>query len=127
MPKFSIAQYAKILFQTVSSTQKQDIPLVVNNFSEFVKKNQMMKKMPAILKSFVELVKKQEGEKHVSVISAFPLQNSIKKTINDMFGGKADIAVSEDKSLIGGMILKTENTIFDASIKTQLQKMKERI
>ncbi len=125
MAKLSIGQYAKILFEATQDLKKEEMLAVVHNFSEFVKKNQMMKKMPYIVDAFLALVKKKEGITDVQVTTAFALQSPLKKIIHDMFGGKVNMHVAEDKSLLGGIILKTENKIFDASVRTQLQKMKE--
>ena len=51
------------------------------------------------------------------------LKNSIDKTIKK----NAEISISVDKAIIGGIKLKIENTFLDASIQNQLQMLKNKL
>ncbi|MAJ33095.1 MAG: hypothetical protein CMF95_00860 [Candidatus Marinimicrobia bacterium] len=51
------------------------------------------------------------------------LKNSIDKTIKK----NAEISISVDKTIIGGIKLKIENTFLDASIQNQLQMLKNKL
>ena len=51
------------------------------------------------------------------------LKNSIDKTLKK----NAEISVSVDKTIIGGIKLKIENTFLDASIQNQLQMLKNKL
>ena len=51
----------------------------------------------------------------------------IKTKIEELFGKKAEITVKLDPSIIGGFIVKVADKVLDASIKTQLEKLKKAI
>ena len=127
MKTLSARQYAKVLFEITQDLQKKDLEEAVQKFIEMVVQNHAEKKLAEILNEFERYSKKMDGYVEMEVSSAFPLTEALKKNINEIFGGKTEMTVTEDASLLGGVVIKTENKIFDASLKTQLQKMKEQI
>ena len=127
MKTLSPQQYAKALYEATRGLEKKHVEEAVEAFIQMIRQNHEEKKLPQILNEFEVYSKKQEGYIEMEVTSAFPLSNSVKKQINEIFGGKAEMKVKEDGSLLGGVIIKTDNKIFDASVKTQLQKMREQI
>lgn len=127
MKTLSAKQYAKILFEITKDLQKKDLEEAVQKFIDMVAQNHAEKRLPEILQEFEAYSKKMDGYVELEIISAFPLTSELKKNVNEIFGGKTEMKVVEDKSLIGGVVIKTENKIFDASVKTQLQKMKDQI
>lgn len=127
MRKLSIKQYAKVLFEITQDLPKKELEKAVPMFIEMIQKNHAEKKLSQILNEFEKYAKKLEGYVEMNVKTAFPLSSFAKKQINEIFGGKTEMTMSEDASLLGGVVITTENKIFDASLKTQLQKMKEHI
>lgn len=127
MPKLSVGQYAKILYETTRGLNKTEMEPVIQAFVNLVIENQMKKKLPYIIEKFESLSKKMDGVVEMEVTSAHALSNVIQKQVEETFGGKVEMKLKEDPSLIGGVTIKTENKIFDASIKTQLLKMKEQL
>lgn len=55
------------------------------------------------------------------------LLDEIKKKIKETTGRDVVIAFHKNPSLIGGVVVKIDNTILDGSVKTQLELMKEKI
>jgi len=51
----------------------------------------------------------------------------IKAKIEELFGKKAQITLKLDPSIIGGFIVKVADKVLDASIKTQLEKLRKAI
>jgi F-type H+-transporting ATPase subunit delta len=68
------------------------------------------------------------GRQKVSVTSAYPLTEAEKVELEKLFssitGKKAALDVSVDKSLIGGIVARVGGTVYDGSVKNQLEKMK---
>ncbi len=125
MKKLSINQYAKILYDITVGQKPEEMSKGISAFIEFVQKNRAWKKMNEIGEAFQKYSKKQEGWVELHITSAQKLSQEIIEEVKKNFGTKVEVTTSEEKSLIGGIKVQTDNKIFDASVKTQLQKMKE--
>lgn len=51
----------------------------------------------------------------------------IRKRLGELTGKEVILTCSSNPALLGGLVLKIENTILDGSLKTQLELMKEKI
>lgn len=65
--------------------------------------------------------------KEVEVRTKTPINSEIRKLITNKFGAKIKITEKIDSKMQGGIIVKTENTIFDGSLKNQLKKLKNKL
>ncbi len=83
-----------------------------------------------ILESFLDLKDDSEGKVKASVKTAVQFDDSETKKIKekiDGFTGKNSIAdFAEDKSLIGGFTIQVKDVVLDASIKRQLENLRNR-
>lgn len=72
-----------------------------------------------------------EGYVDAEVVSAFPLtkeaEKQLAKTVEGVLKRKVHFKVSEDKSLIGGVIVRAGDTVIDASVSGQLQKLAKKL
>src|SRR3972149_6552895 len=53
--------------------------------------------------------------------------DDIRKRLGELTGKELILTCSSNPALLGGLVLKIENTILDGSLKTQLELMKEKI
>lgn len=120
-------QYAKILYGLTEGKKGNDLDRSTKVFATFLKKSYALKSLPYIVKELEALVLKKEGKEPIHVKSAGPLSSAVQKSIQDIFGKKADITTEIDKTLIGGVTIRQGNTIFDASIITQLAALKQEL
>jgi F-type H+-transporting ATPase subunit delta len=60
----------------------------------------------------------------VSVRSAYPLnaelEQALKQRVAEMTGKEVEMTVEDDSSLIGGLVVRVGDTLYDGSIKAQL-------
>lgn len=67
----------------------------------------------------------------VKVRSAFPLSGDAKQRLlsrlSEMTGKNVEMAVEDDRSLLGGIIVAVGDTLYDGSVKTQLANIRELI
>lgn len=56
-----------------------------------------------------------------------PLLEEIKRKISSATGKEALVSFSKNPALLGGLVVRMENTILDGSLKTQLERMREKI
>lgn len=65
----------------------------------------------------------------VSVRTAFPLSDDlvaeIRKTMEGLTRKNVEMVIEEDPSLLGGMVVKVGDTLYDGSAKAQLNKIRE--
>ena len=84
-----------------------------------------------IAEAYSKLEDDISGRIKVTVLSPVDMDAStldeIKKKIGAATGKEAVVSCSKDASLIGGMVVKVGNTILDGSLKTQIERMKEKI
>jgi F-type H+-transporting ATPase subunit delta len=84
-----------------------------------------------IAKAYIQEDKKQKGIRDCEIISAIPLSEDLRKSLTleaeKLAGGKVDITEKVDSSIIGGYILKVQDLQWDASVKTNLSKIREQI
>ncbi|MGH7885876.1 MAG: ATP synthase F1 subunit delta [Thermodesulfobacteriota bacterium] len=73
-------------------------------------------------------LKEAAGKISAELITAEELASSdfekIKEAISKATGKEVEILVKVDPSIIGGMIAKVEDRVYDSSIKTQLERMR---
>lgn len=127
MKRLTDNQYAKVLFTLTSECQPKEIPNAVASFLSFVKKQQAQKRLPYVLALYQKLVDRQSGIMELEMTSARALSATTQNNVKAVFGGKVLMKTLEDPDLIGGVIVKTENKIFDGSIRTQLKKLKQHL
>ncbi|MFA5211025.1 MAG: ATP synthase F1 subunit delta [Patescibacteria group bacterium] len=127
MSKLLPAQYAKILFNLTKDAKKDDLEDVIKNFFSFLKKEHVLKKADYIIKEFIKFSKKQEGIQEIEIISSAKISNEKIKEISKLFGEKTEVKTEIEPDIIGGLIIETDDTILDASVKTQLNKLKQHL
>jgi F-type H+-transporting ATPase subunit delta len=81
--------------------------------------------------NFRVLYSKATGIKSAELITAVKLDEDQLQQFNDLiqahFGGKAEVVTKVDELLLGGFILKVEDQQLDASVSTQLKKMRREL
>lgn len=84
--------------------------------------------LSGILSSYQELMDKVLRKIQVEVKTAFPLKNDLtqrlQKGLEEMTGKSVEMAISEDASLLGGLVVRVGDTYYDGSIRTQLNNIR---
>ncbi|MGC9330936.1 MAG: ATP synthase F1 subunit delta [Bacteroidales bacterium] len=114
----------KIFSDAFSQLTMDFIRLVINNGRE--------KHIPAMCRHIEKLYKQHENIHSIHLYTAMELDDNVKKKINvsvkdALSASKLEMVESVDKSIIGGFILRTEDFMYDASLKTQLAKVKQQL
>ena len=125
MKKNSVKQYAISLWLATQGLKGKDLDSALAAFAALLARERALKKTEIIIAEFIRYAKEQAGEKDLEIISARPLSDKIVNSIKKLFGEKVEAARTVDSSLLGGVIIKTRDEILDASVKTQLNKLKQ--
>ncbi|MDO8527919.1 MAG: ATP synthase F1 subunit delta [Deltaproteobacteria bacterium] len=102
----------------------------IQNFFKLLLARGRMELFPSILEAFEAFVREVENVviARVQVAeeqSAKPLLGDLKKALERMTSKKVEFKIEEDKSLIGGLKVRVGDTIYDASIAGELERIKE--
>jgi len=83
-----------------------------------------------IFKEFLDLVDRKNGVVKARVNSAFELNDQLRKSmvadLEKKTGKKVSADYSVDSNLIGGFIVRIEDTVYDASVKHQLSLLRSK-
>ncbi len=117
-------EYAIALYQVTQQAPASALDAVLKNFVQVLYKDQKLRHAGAIIAEFEAYAKKQAGVVSIAITSARELDTSTIQIIKKIFGEKVEATEHIDENLIGGFVVREENKIFDASLKTQLTKLK---
>lgn len=98
------------------------------DFLHLLLKNNREVYLDEICLNFQGLYSKLTGIKMAQLVTAVKLDDIQMERFNELiqvhFGGKAEVLTKVDENLLGGFILKVEDQQLDASVSTQLKRMK---
>lgn len=101
------------------------------NFTLLLMDKDRFRQIPAIAEEFSRLVDVHKGNVRAEVTSASELsaaqQNELKKALAAVTGKNVLLETQLDPTLIGGAVTRVGGVVYDGSVRTQLQKMREAI
>lgn len=127
MKKLGTAQYAKILFELTREKSGDALDRALDVFLAFLRDRGASGKISAIVDAFRSLAKEADGIVPVDMTAARELSQPERDAIVLLVTKKPDIRLSVDPSIIGGVVMRAGNTLYDASIKSQLQRLKKEL
>jgi F-type H+-transporting ATPase subunit delta len=134
MPKITSQQYATALFDAVSETNPKDQDKVLDNFVRILAQNGDLGKYDEIDAEFRKLKLESQGirEAEVTISREAELNTTIIKELNDVVQAsgllsKLDVKTRVDASIIGGVVVRVDDTLIDASVRTQLNNLNSQL
>jgi F-type H+-transporting ATPase subunit delta len=119
--KFGIMD--SILKDYISEVSLSLIKLVVQNRRELY--------LPRIARNFMDLYRKNKGISSATLVTAGQVDEGTLKRIRGLiakaYDSEIELGTSVDKELIGGFVLTVEGLRYDASVASNLQKMKKQL
>ena len=122
--KISNRQLAKDLYHTLKEVNQKDHSQLLKNFIDVLIKLRKMSQANRIIEEYVAYEKEMNGEVRLEVTTMHTLSDEIKKILGKQFGGKVDLKETVDTEILGGIIVKSKNTIYDASVRGALHQLK---
>lgn len=120
---------AKKLAKTLYEISHQDNTKELDNFFNFCDQKNLNYLLPNILKYYREILAKKSSQNTVLIKSTHQLDkktlDAIKKKINATKDTKVEQKI--DPETLGGFIAEYRNKVFDASLKNQLAKLKNKL
>ncbi len=85
--------------------------------------------VPGISRELDTMIDEKIGRVSAEVISARRLtpahENKIREQLERLSGKKVELTTAEDPELLGGIVARVGDIVFDASLRTQLQQIRE--
>jgi F-type H+-transporting ATPase subunit delta len=120
----TVERYAQALYDAVSEVRSEDQDKVIENFARILVESGDSKLLPEIEEAFRTIKNRSEGIKQIEVVTARE-HAEILKTVNEQVGKDSDIKYKIDQNLIGGVIVRVDDTLIDGSIKNSLEELKK--
>lgn len=104
---------------------------VVSNFLRVLNRHGRMDLLPAIAAAARARLDVRHGRKRATVRTAVPLDDgqvgAIRDRLRSMLAGEPVVRLEVDPSLIGGLVVQVGDDVFDASVATQLDRLRRRL
>jgi len=116
-------QYAQALYDAVSETNPKDYDKVMDNFVKILSTNGDIAQYKEIEEQYKQLDRKAKGISEVEVTFAKEHSTKILGDLNSVVQGKAEFKTKIDEGIVGGVVVRVDDTLIDASVKTQLDNL----
>lgn len=125
----TIQQYAEALLLAVQEANPKDHDRVLDNFVNILHANADLGKYEQIVAEFEKMDLASQGVKKAELTLARDAEVSeqILNELNDIAGAKLKLEKKVDESIIGGMVLRVDDTLIDASVKGQLDRLQGKL
>lgn len=101
----------------------------VRNFIAVIMDNQRLSELPEILAAYDQVADAGLGLAEAEITTAFDLNDEDRKGLEaqvaKLAGGKVRVAYKQDKSLLGGAVVKIGSTVYDGSVRGSLEQLKQ--
>jgi F-type H+-transporting ATPase subunit delta len=126
----SVEMGTKLKVLDALATRIQMLPQV-RNFVAVILEHQRLAELNEILNEFNEVIDRNSGAVEARVTSAHPMnqqdREQMESQIAKLAGARVRATYSEDPSLLGGAVVEIGSTVYDGSIRAQLQQLKQRL
>ena len=122
MKKHTVRDFAKALYEVTKGLKEKQIPEVLDAYLRLVTESGMRSKLPSIIDEFASYAAMKEGTLPIHMSTKEGMDGKAKKRIEERFGER-EIVESKDERIHGGFRLRDGDTIYDATIDTQLKKL----
>ena len=104
---------------------------LTGNFLGLLAQNRRLDLLTGMIDGFLAELAERRGEYSADVRVATALTpaqtESLAAQLRDLAGGKVHLAVREDKSLLGGLVVKMGSRLIDASVKGKLERLERQL
>lgn len=127
-PAFAADSRKKILTQVVQTQQLSDL---TGKFLSLLLERDRLGHLPGIVNCYRRLLNEAKGRVDAKVVSASalepPMVEGVLQQLRRLSGKQVVLQQEVDSSLLGGLLVELEGKVYDGSVRTQLENMKQRI
>jgi F-type H+-transporting ATPase subunit delta len=127
----SPAQPLRARLDVLDKTLKGRVPDSVLRMSKLLAQRGAVSTLPSIATEYRRLLNRQRGIVEALVTSAAPLSpdetDAVRRKVEKMTDRTVDLDVQVDESLIGGLTVRIGDTLYDASVRGRLERLREQL
>ena len=125
--KFTVKQYAQSLYEVLTDSNPKDHDRVIENFISILKSNGDLASYEKIIIEVDLLFQtaNQTSKIEVTTASETSITPSLLKELNKLAKDKAEVTTKVDDKIIGGVIIRVDDQLIDASISAQLNNLEK--
>ncbi len=127
-PTVAYEQKSKLLNELIARTKVRP---TTANFLRVLLKNQRLAELPAVNAKFTQVLDERAGLVTAHVTSARPLDSSLRSGLEDTLAAvtkrRIRVNFNTDESLLGGIVTRIGSTIYDGSVRHQLDRLRQEI
>jgi F-type H+-transporting ATPase subunit delta len=103
----------------------------VRNFVAVIMSHERLNELNEILAEYATVVDQQTAVSEADVTTARPLHEAdraeLESRIVALAGGSVRTSYHQDEALLGGAVVRIGSTVYDGSVRAQLQQLKEKL
>ncbi len=128
--KITPKKYAESLLEATKGKSKKEVTEIVARLVDIMAVNKDLNKFESVLKYFSKYWNAKNGIVVVDVVMANELNKKMTNDLNDFILKMLDVEKIKvrskiDKSILGGVVIKQGDTIYDGSLRNRLYSLKE--
>lgn len=127
-PTIPYDQKRKVLTTLIARTR---VSPMTANFLQVLLQNHRLTELGEVNKRFAHVLDERAGMVSAEVTTARPVspsaQDALRAKLAAMTGKNVSLSFKTDEELIGGMVTRIGSTIYDGSVRGQLQQVKEKL
>ncbi len=127
-PTVAYEQKGSVLNELIARTKVRP---TTANFLRTLLKNQRLAELPQVNANLAQTLDLRAGVVSAEITSARPVADETKALLAEklglLTGKKARLTFDTDESLLGGIVTRIGSTIYDGSVRNQLQRLREEL
>ncbi len=104
---------------------------IMRNFLFVITDHRRTQLIPEIIAAFQQVIRQRQGVAEAEISSAVELseaqKNELAATLGRLTGKKIETKYSLDRALLGGAVVRIGDTIYDGSLRSRLNAMRNRL
>lgn len=127
--KFTVKQYAQSLMEVLENTAPKQQDRVIDNFISILETNGDSAAYEKIVAEVEKLIGKQAETSQVTITTTGKtnVTPSLLKELNQFSKAKLEVTKVTTEEILGGVVIRVDDTLIDASLKTQLDNLEENL
>ncbi len=127
-PAISYTDKEKVLDNLIAKTQPTK---TTANFLRILLRNDRLTEIKEINERFAGVLEERSGVVSAEITSARPLSENekaeMRTNLEKLTGKRINLNFATDESLIGGVVTRLGSTVYDGSVRTQLEELKQQM
>lgn len=117
--------------ELITSVFKGKVNQLTMNFLLLITQNKREDQIPGICRNFLDLTRKDQNIKSAVLTTASEINSDTVKKVEELLGKELqstiELSTRVNSEILGGLVLRLDDKQYDASVATQLKKIKQNL